>query len=267
MDLKISDLKIGAPLILGKYGVRNDSPQPIMWLKCTPNSDFITQSVVDYLCFDANEPENNEFRGYGNPNYGLSNILAFMNSADESWYRQMHTTDTPPNMMHTTRSAQYESHYGFLYHFEEYEVESLAKETVEVAGEQITTAIRLPSSEELSGEQRFELFRRKGVRAKGSEDMIANRLGHGFDYNSFVPFWVRNRSIHFVRNALYLDRQCSLNTISPRNSCGLRPICTVNPDTPVILGENGYYYIKPRTIQRNVYTDEELFELLGMAQP
>lgn len=40
MDLKISDLKIGAQLILGKYGVRNSNPFPIMWLKCTPNSEF-----------------------------------------------------------------------------------------------------------------------------------------------------------------------------------------------------------------------------------
>lgn len=267
MDFKISDLKIGAQLILGKYGVRNNNPFPIMWLKCTPNSDFITQSAVDYLPFDANEPDNDEFRGCGNPNYGLSNLLAFMNSADESWYRPMHSMDAPPDMTHTTGSSQYESHCGFLCHFEEYEVESFVKTTVEVAGERITSAVRLPSSEEISGEQRFELFRRKGIRAKGTEDMITNRFGHGFDYNSFVPFWVRNRSVHFTRSALCLDRQCSLDTMPPRNSSGLRPVCTVNPDTPVILGENGYYYIKPRSVQRNVYTDEELFELLGLAQP
>lgn len=267
MDLKISDLKIGAQLILGKYGVRNNNPFPIMWLKCTPNSDFITQSAVDYLCFDAHEPEHNEFSGCGNPNYSLSNILAFINSTDEVWYRQTHPTDAPPNMMRTSRQAQYESHYGFLYHFEEYEVESLAKTTVEVDGIRITSVVRLPSSEEFTGEQRFELFCKKGIRAKGTEDMIANRLGHGFDYNSFVPFWVRNRSVHFTRSALYLDRQCSLDTLPPRNSSGLRPVCTINPDTPVILGEDGNYYIKPRPVQRNVYTDEELFELLGLAQP
>jgi len=267
VDVKISDLKIGAQLILGKYGVRNNIPFPVMWLKCTPNSDFITQSAVDYLPFDANEPDNDEFRGYGNPNYGLSNLLAFMNSADESWYRPTHSTDTPPDMMHTTRSSQYQSHYGFLYHFEEYEIESLVKTTVEVSGERVTSAIRLPSSEELSGAQRFELFQRKGIRAKGTEDMIANRLGHNFDYNSFIPVWVRNKSVHFVKSALCLSRNCSLDTVSPRNSSGLRPVCTINPDTPVILGEDGYYYIKPRPVQRNVYTDEELFELLGLAQP
>lgn len=265
MDLKINDLRIGAQLILGKYGVRNNNPFPIMWLKCTPNSDFITQLAVDYLPFDANEPDNDEFRGYGNPNYGLSNLLAFMNSADESWYRPTHSTDTPPDMIYTTRSAQYESHYGFLYHFEEYEVESLVQTTVEVAGERITSTVRLPSSEELSGG--FELFRKKGIRAKGTEDMIANRSSHIFDYNSFVPVWVRNRSVRFTKSALYLSRQCSLDTISPKGSSGLRPVCTINPDTPVILGEDGYYYIKPRSVQRNVYTDEELFELLGLVQP
>lgn len=267
MDLKIGDLKVGSALIFGKYGVRNDFPVPIVWLKCTSNSDFITQSAVDYLPFDANEPDNDELRGCGNPNYGLSNILAFINSADESWYRQMHSTDTPPNMAYTTRSSQYESHCGFLYHFEEFEVESLMKTTVEVASERITSAVRLPSSEEISGEQRFELFRKKGIRVKGTDDMIVNRLGHAFDYNSFVPYWVRDRCVHVTRSALRMDRQCCLNTAYPRNSSGLRPVCTINPDTPVILGEDGYYYIKLRPVQRNVYTDEELFELLGLAQP
>lgn len=266
MELTISDLKIGAQLILGKYGVRNDYPVPIVWLKGTQKNDFITQLVVDYLCFDASEPENNESRVYGNSNYGLSNILAFINSANEVWYHKMHPTDTPPNEQYVSW-ARYESHYGFMYHFEEYEVESLVQVTVEVAGERITTAIRLPSSEELIGEQRFELFRKKGVRAKGSEDMITNRRGHDFDYNSFIPFWLRNRSINFAKSAMYFDRQRSLNVQSPRYSSGLRPVCTINPDTPVILGEDGYYYIKPRAEQRNVYTDEELFELLGLAQP
>lgn len=69
MDLTVDRLKIGSKLVFGKYGVNNDSPYPIVWLKASPNCDFITESVLDYLCFDAMEPaaESHMEQYNGNP--------------------------------------------------------------------------------------------------------------------------------------------------------------------------------------------------------
>ena len=53
IDTTVGKLKIGAPLVMGKYGVNNDAPYPILWLKGTPNGDFITKDAVDFLPFDG----------------------------------------------------------------------------------------------------------------------------------------------------------------------------------------------------------------------
>lgn len=264
MDLKVKDLKIGAPLIMGRYGVKNENPFPILWLKCNPNCDFITQYAIDYICFDANEP-NGEYRGYGNPIYSQSNILSFMNSVNENWYYQTHQFDGPPDLRNTSSRYQYKSHFGFLYHFEEYEIESLMQKVVEVGGTQVTAAVHLPSASEIFGENRFELFSRRGSRAKGTDDMIENRA-NAFDNSSFVPYWLRDRIGDQSRYARYFSRSSNVESATARNTCGLRPICAINPDTPVVI-ENGLFIIKPRNESRNAYTDEELFELLGLAQP
>ena len=55
MDTTVGALKVGAQLVMGKYGVDKDNPYPIVWLKGNPNCDFITEKAIDYLCFDAAE--------------------------------------------------------------------------------------------------------------------------------------------------------------------------------------------------------------------
>ena len=84
---------------MGAYGTRNDNPYPIVWLKGTPNGDFITQFALDVLGFDAQEPDNTEnrdARAVGNPNYGCSNILQFLNAQEENWFSPMHQYDASP---------------------------------------------------------------------------------------------------------------------------------------------------------------------------
>ena len=41
MDTTVGALKVGAQLVMGKYGVDKDNPYPIVWLKGNPNCDFI----------------------------------------------------------------------------------------------------------------------------------------------------------------------------------------------------------------------------------
>lgn len=55
MDTTVERLKVGTQVIIGSYGVNNDEPHPVVWLKGSPNCDFITECAVDYLCFDAPE--------------------------------------------------------------------------------------------------------------------------------------------------------------------------------------------------------------------
>ena len=45
MDTTVGALKVGAQLVMGKYGVDKDNPYPIVWLKGNPNCDFITEKL------------------------------------------------------------------------------------------------------------------------------------------------------------------------------------------------------------------------------
>lgn len=71
-ETTIGRMKIGDKLLFGAYGVSNDDPHPILWLKGTPNGDFITQDVVDYIAFDARE-RNSE--SYSIRNWGIRATL------------------------------------------------------------------------------------------------------------------------------------------------------------------------------------------------
>ena len=270
MDITPASLRIGDRLVLGKYGVRNDSPQPLIWLKASPNCGFITEYIPDYLCFDAKEPgnENRDIQYNGNSNYALSNVHSFLNSDEENWFHPTHDYDAAPNRRQTNTYGEYESHYGFPYHFEEYEIDSLMLDCVEVAGQRVQSLVRLPLISEISGADRFRLFSKRGIRPKGTDDMVHGRRV-GFDYNSYIDYWVlgdeptrRNRSfVHIV------SRNSSLDATAPSTQCGIRPVCKLKPDTLLTLGEDGMYYIKPRTIQHNICTEDELISFLGIAQP
>lgn len=41
MDTTVGALKVGAQLVMGKYGVDKDNPYPIVWLKGNPNCDLV----------------------------------------------------------------------------------------------------------------------------------------------------------------------------------------------------------------------------------
>ena len=255
---------------MGKYGVRNDSQQPIVWLKGTPNGDFITKDAIDYLPFDAMEcgnTEDEQARFMGNSRYSVCNLLQFLNSADESWFAPMHQYDTQPNGRYLDwNSGTYENHHGFLYFFGEYEVASLKQDERVVDVDNVTSLMRLPAASDIIGPNRFKLFAKKGIRPKGTEDMVYGKPNLGFDDVSYIPFWVSDRS-GFTGFATFISRGGALDNQYPKSNCGVRPVCTILPETVVTLGEDGFYYIKPFAVTQNVCTDEELFAFLGLAQP
>lgn len=262
METTVGKLKIGAPLVMGRYSVSKDAdPAPIVWLKGTPNSDFITEFGVDYLPFDAleRESENARHRYCGNPDYAKSNLLQFLNSDQEEWYCPTHRYDAPPirSNVNNRYKDTYKEHYGFLYYFEEYELCSILEGT---GGK-----IRLPVYGNFTGGDRFHLFNKKGVRAKATADFVENK-SVGFRETSYVPIWLADGNEH-NEEAYIMGRNGEVNYQRPVYPCGVRPICVVNPDTIVIRDDNGLYHIKSYGVNPNVCTDEELFEFLGVALP
>lgn len=266
MDITPAKMKIGDKLMLGKYGVNNDSPQPIVWLKASPDLNFITKNVIDYLCFDAKERSSDDgyYRVGGNNKYALSNIHSFLNSDIESWYHKTHETDALPTPNFTVEG--YKNHYGFLYHFEDYEIDSMMFDTITVDEENVCSLIRLPLSSEIIGVNKFPLFARHGVRPKGTEDMVQHRA-LGFNYNSYVDFWALIAA--GTRNGYYtgtISRMGEVDSLAPSNPCGIRPVCKLKSDIPLEMDESGVYHIKPYTIQQNICTSDELLNFLGIAQ-
>lgn len=77
MDTTVERLKVGTQVIIGSYGVNNDEPHPVVWLKGSPNYDFITECAVDYLCFDAPERTGDGRRNLGNPDYRATETIGF----------------------------------------------------------------------------------------------------------------------------------------------------------------------------------------------
>lgn len=261
--MTVGELKVGAKLVMGKYGVHCDDPYPIVWLKGNPNCDFITEKAVDYLPFDAPERLQTRYGWAGNTDYTMSNLFSFLNSDQAIWYYPMHDNDTPPGNIFGYQYARYEEHYGFLYFFEDYEIASLTNKEYAVNEQQVSSLIRLASERDVVG---FELFKRKGVRPKPTEDLfrIKARYAKLNSEQSFLSFWLLDGATEVRAGAL--GRSGQLGKLMPSDCAGVRPVCTLKAEVVVEQYGDGVFFIKPVSNQ-NVFTDEELFELLGMAQP
>lgn len=275
METTVDKLKIGTPVMFGCYGVRANEPHPIVWLKATPNGDFISERVLDMLCFDASERNSiGSARWGGSPDYVTSNPYRFLNSEELAWYTPAHETDAPPTLdRYGSSRMAYQNHPGFLYYFEEYELLSLAKQIYRVkdiyqAGEHpeggllVESLIRLPSREDIIGDQCLKLFTKKGIRPKGSDDLVTNK-GYtlGYDGNSFFPFWTADRRGDY---STYIGRSGAIESDVSNTNSGVRPMCKLKPDTVVKSDVNGLYRIKPYTVTHETFTDEEFFKYLGI---
>lgn len=269
VETTVGKVKVGTKLMLGQYGVSAGEIFPIMWLKATPNGDFISAKVLDYICFDARERQNGNYyeRMFGNPDYRRSNIMQFLNSGDEMWWNPTHESDSPPDGGNVFRfSDAYHSHCGFLYHFEEYEIDSLARKLIHTPGGAMKSLIRLPAHADFVGDDRFQLFSRRGLRANGTEDCIQRRsLFAEFDTGSYIEFWLSDQ--HSNGHPAILNRSGEMGRKNSYHSAGLRPVCTLNPETILEMDENGFCWVKEVVKRNKLFTDDEFFDLLGVARP
>ena len=151
--MTIEELKVGSRVMFGNYGVNSDRTYPIWWVKATKDCDFITESVLDYLMFDAKEPNNGDYgcRNYGNPNYNLSNIRQFLNSEDEDWFIPQHAADNWPNSRRQDSLASYgdpggtyRDHHGFLRHFEDLFRTSINSAMIDLSCSKRKASARMP---------------------------------------------------------------------------------------------------------------------------
>lgn len=260
MDLKISDLKVGAKLIFGNYGVTTAS-NPITWLKASRDNEFLSEFVLDLLRFDAQERNNpnRDMYWHGNGTYELSNIIQFMNSYEEDWYEPMHDHDAPPGSVSNNHdgTGDYVNHAGFLHDFEDYELESLAGR------------IELPTIANIFGRggvPKFPLFNRKGFRGKPTADLVYGRYGHDLSETSYCEYWLKDGAGAYTVNCV--DRAGVCRGAYASHYRGFRPKCKMKPETKVEQLPDGSFRIipfgaiKPRST--NVCTDEEFMALMGL---
>lgn len=260
--MTIADLKTGAKLVFGNYGVGHEL-YPISWLKTGKENVFLSEFVLDILRFDNREPDNPQRDEYyfGCSNYAISNIVQFINSCDDNWYEPMHQYDSPPGIINAARDnlGDYLHHPGFLSGFEDYELECL------------DGRINLPTIANILGtgrEARFPLFNRKGYRGRPSQDLIYNKHQHDMGEGSFCEFWAVDETNTKSCEVSYIDRAGSKRNCYASHRKGLRPVCRLKPNTQVELHADGMYRITPFTASNpqgaRVCTDEEFLTFMGL---
>ena len=140
--LDLSNLVVGSTFKLGKYQVENETPWPIEWEIVHQESNYqiaMTKQIIDLRCFDGKEPTNpnSDRKNNGNNNWQYSNIEQFLNSDQASWYSAQHSYDAPPNSANVSDNA-YDTHKGFLYHWNNEEKKLLKDYTLTLANNTVT---------------------------------------------------------------------------------------------------------------------------------
>lgn len=145
----LDGLTLGSTFNFGKYQVENETPWPIEWEIVHQTDTYQiaqTKQIIDCRPFDAKEPTNpdNNRKNSGNNNWQYSNIEQWLNSDKESWYSGQHQYDAPSTSANcwqypngTTFNA-YDTHKGFLYHWNEDEKKLLKDYTLTLANNTVT---------------------------------------------------------------------------------------------------------------------------------
>lgn len=259
MAYTIANMKLGDRLTFGRYSVDpNAEPAPITWLKASDEGDFISEFCVEYCQYDAtenvvaNSPRDSAYYR-GSASWQRSNLRQFLNSAEEDWYTPSHPFDAPP-IRREFGTTSIQSHRGFLEYFEPYELEAIVKN-----GEDY---IRLPTMEEIIHE-RFPLFKRKGIRAVASPDLLSNfrlRWRDMSEYNYMTYWTITPRDPGYMTT---INRSAHTETFNPSSHCGVRPVFRIRTDTPVDDSNGAVYFLKASVSAPDLITTR-IFEFLGI---
>ena len=290
MAQTLRSMSLGDVLIFGQYSAQENGqcPVPIRWLKATPNCDFIAESVVDLFPLDARESWPADYRpkdwemivshGYGcyqgpidsgDPHFGRSTLIQFLNSVDESWFSKQHEYDAPPQMEWMLGNQS--NHYGFLRYFEPYEIDAMLAKTVDTATDTFTAKVRIPTVKDMYGEERLNLFKkRRGVRAQPTEDLAEKiRRSHwatGDRY--YLGYFLADMSIKYPGYNEAVGKDSYKRCVQTHSSFGVRPLISLDPKMKIErLGGKEYRILPKGAVEMKCSTADEMFAFFGIAQP
>lgn len=229
MAQKLSNLPIGAKIKFGKYQIASETAQPIIWIVADKNHSgypansvtLITQKLIDARAYDAKETSFSD----GNPDYALSNINQWLNSANgaSKWYTAMHSTDAAP---------AYQSRPGFLYNFTEDERNAILATTLTVQkSAEVSTSIApkvfLLSQWEImgvgnfnDGSSRLAYFKSSVATAVVTEQMFNNS---GYKPNAITDNYTYFTRTVYDSEVVYIDTTGITEICPAKNTIGVRP--------------------------------------------
>lgn len=226
---------------------------------------IVTEEHVATLAFDSAEPYagSSEMRWYGRGRYKVSNISQWLQSTASAgnWYFPQHSVDHAPARGYVDFD-HYEDFCGFLYQFDQLEVDMLMSTTRSVtlglsfgvgSAESVTSKMFLPTRGEY-GDATFardiiELFRTTSNRkAVLSADALAHAqaigrgtLTEGENYETLTA-----DGYAYDREKVYhVDTSGSPVVARAYESSGIRPCCNLPADTLISAepDEDGYYTV------------------------
>lgn len=282
----ISTLKIGDKVLFGKYQVATEKPEQIAWIIVDSDSStetvvLMAEGILDRLCYDAKEPNSDEyyFQTNGNATYKLSNIHQWLNSNSPAgkWYTPAHATDQSPDSDSVVaRYGIYADRPGFLYNFRNEELACIESTTVQSnrpmydPGEQVIdeyeTKVYLPSITEIGCTQEDEpslgsVFSYFGISSNSPVAYPTKQASENSKYSSKMTWNTTKATAYFTRNATtgkyvsYVvggpttkDESGGWESISysPAESYGIRPVLRVKRSMMMSMEKNsdGYYVAK-----------------------
>lgn len=280
----IKSLKIGDVLTFGAYSAKGcgDQPVPITWIKASTNCDFVAEYVLDHLVLDAGEvwepgylpfsvPQHLTWRydgSSGDPNYLVSNIFQFLNSAEDGgrWFHPLHDRDAAPQSPLFHRYG-YNNHAGFLRYFTETEINAMVNRHISCPLGEVDGLVHLMSVEDVYGDNKLPLFRkRRGIRARPSADLCA----------TWKTMILPGRYMTYALRSLYgsewygvasVGTDAYNHAIWPANSSGIRPIIRLNPDAKIALGLGDVWEVvarRRRTFNGGAAITDSALSLLGL---
>lgn len=233
--------------------------KPIVWIIADKNHKgypdntitLISEKILCLKCFDAVEPNNsNPNRSkYGNNNYKYSNLLNWLNSSGNGWYRAQHNADVPPSKYYVYGGNSYDAEPGFLTGFSPKFRQALVStnfntnvsyaDREDTRSNFITSNIFLASIEEVSlyrgytSETAISLFNNNEYRkayptyeAYIKSDYKPSSMSTSSTYN----WWLRTVESDDIRVATVGNDGTRVQQLANEGDGGVRPLCNIRND-------------------------------------
>lgn len=286
---RIYELGVGDKVLFGKYQVGAESPEPIAWIIVdkdhtgTGNVTLMAEGILDRLCYDAKEPDSEEYyyERNGNSNFQLSNIYQWLNSDAPAgeWYTQTHDTDQAPDSDEVVAMyGVYADRPGFLNGFNSKELTYLKSVTIQSNRpmyendaqviDEYEAKVYLPSVTELGYTQDNEaelgsVFMYFGTQKNSPVAYPTKQASEHSRYSAnYTGTWSQEAATPcFTRSATtgkytsfvvgspttQEDGVWQYVSYSPYDSQGIRPVLNISSGMKVTVDKNesGYYVAEP----------------------